>query len=170
MHKTSIGRRLWLHFWNSDTNNVNFKLFRQSMGDQKKTNFLKTLGKLLIVVRSVNKSFRSKTYNSTDLGGAVLTGVGGSKWTLGLQELISKSSSTSNASVSIEDLCWCCKINIWRLFEDGVNNEIESACKTVAWDSFQFPSLWSLVTSLVKESLEANGEDDIPVTRRVCGR
>ncbi|KAL0126956.1 hypothetical protein PUN28_005351 [Cardiocondyla obscurior] len=78
------------------------------------------------------------------LGVIGCTGVAGSRRILGLGGQGSTSSSPSRASVSIEEP--------WR---------------TVACDSFHIPSLWSLVTSFVRESLEANGEVTCPIVPAV---
>lgn len=90
-------------------------------------------------------------------------GVVGSRRILGLDGRDSIVSSISNASVSIEERCWCWRSRRCLLLEDGVKRANESACRTVACDSFQIPSLWSLVTSFVNESLDANGDVIIPV-------
>lgn len=90
-------------------------------------------------------------------------GVVGSRRILGLDGRDSIVSSISNASVSIEERCWCWRSRRCLLLEDGVKRANESACRTVACDSFQIPSLWSLVTSFVNESLDANGDVSMPV-------
>lgn len=93
-------------------------------------------------------------------------GVAASRRILGLDGRDSIVSSISSASVSIEERCWCWRSSRCLLLEDGVKRANESAWSTVACDSFQIPSLWSLVTSFVNESLDANGDvimPDIPV-------
>lgn len=76
--------------------------------------------------------------------------------------------SSSRASVSMEDLCWCCIIRRCLRRDDGVSKMAEpgdvtdvisellravplsvpeSTWRTVAWDSFQMPSEWSLEAS-----------------------
>lgn len=115
------------------------------------------------MLSTVRDSLKTDQPDVTYLGVRGCTGVAGSRRIRGLGGQGSASSSTSRASVSIEERCWCCSNRRCLLLEDGVNRANESAWRTVACDSFHIPSLWSLVTSLVSESLDANGEAAWPM-------